>query len=65
LRSLPVLERDEAERHVLALAREAEALHPDHAGHFRLLEDEVFGFVQRLAGALQRGAGGSWKLAMM
>ena len=38
----PVLERDEGQRGVLTLTREAEAQHTDHALHLGLLEHEAF-----------------------
>ena len=53
---VPVLQRDEGQRRVLALAGEAEAEHADHAFDFGLLEHEALDLLHHLQAAVDRGA---------
>ena len=52
----PILQRDKRQRRVLALTREAEAEHADHALHFGLLEHVAFDLFHHRERALLRGA---------
>ena len=54
----PVFQRHKSQCGVLALAREAEAQHTDHAFHLGLLQQKALPLLHHVQGAFPRGTGG-------